>query len=58
MDTFDVVCPYCHETVEVDLESDVEGSLVYDCEVCCQPWLLTLKRRHGQAPTVGVQRAQ
>ena len=34
---FQVTCPYCGETV-VFLESDVEGSLVQDCEVCCNPW--------------------
>lgn len=36
-DSFQVTCPYCGETV-VFLESDVEGSLVQDCEVCCNPW--------------------
>jgi len=29
---------YCGETVELFLESYVEGSLVQDCEVCCNPW--------------------
>jgi hypothetical protein len=37
-DSFQVTCPYCGETVELFLESDVEGSLVQDCEVCCNPW--------------------
>ena len=36
-DSFQVTCPYCGETVELFLESDVEGSLVQDCEVCCNP---------------------
>ena len=35
-DSFQVTCPYCGETV-VFLESDVEGSLMQDCEVCCNP---------------------
>ena len=30
--------PPCGETVELFLGSDVEGSLVQDCEVCCNPW--------------------
>lgn len=38
-------CPYCAETVEVFLEADVEGELVQDCEVCCNPWLLRIDRR-------------
>ena len=37
-DSFQVTCPYCGEPVELFLERDVEGSLVQDCEVCCNPW--------------------
>ena len=37
-DQFIVTCPYCGETVEIYLETDVEGHLVHDCEVCCNPW--------------------
>jgi Cysteine-rich CPXCG len=37
-DSFQVTCPYCGETVELFLEFDVEGRLVQDCEVCCNPW--------------------
>jgi len=37
---FVVTCPYCGETVEVYLEPDVRGTLIQDCEVCCNPWQL------------------
>ena len=37
-DSFQITCPYGGETVELFLEPDVEGSLVQDCEVCCNPW--------------------
>ena len=37
-DTFVVECPYCGEEIEVYLEPDVRGSLIQDCEVCCNPW--------------------
>lgn len=37
---FLVICPYCGEEVEVQLEPDVQGTLVQDCEVCCNPWTL------------------
>jgi DNA replicative helicase MCM subunit Mcm2 (Cdc46/Mcm family) len=41
MDTlFVVTCPYCGEEVEVYLEPDVRGTLIQDCEVCCNPWHL------------------
>jgi Cysteine-rich CPXCG len=35
---FAVTCPYCGEQVEIFLEPDLMGTLVQDCEVCCQPW--------------------
>ena len=41
-DLFVLRCPYCGERVEVFVEFDVRGSLVQDCEVCCNPWLLRL----------------
>ena len=41
-DLFVVTCPYCGEDVEVFVEPDVRGSLVQDCEVCCNPWLLRI----------------
>jgi hypothetical protein len=43
-DTFDVTCPYCGEAVEIYLEPDLEGTLVQDCEICCNPWLVTITR--------------
>jgi hypothetical protein len=37
---FVVTCPYCGEDVEIYLEPEVRGSLIQDCEVCCNPWQL------------------
>ena len=37
-DEFVVTCPFCGEQVEIYVESDVSGSFVQDCEVCCNPW--------------------
>jgi uncharacterized Zn finger protein len=39
---FQVECPYCGEEVEIHLETDVTGSLVQDCAVCCHPWLVRI----------------
>ena len=36
-DRFLLTYPYCGEAVEIYLEPEVEGSLVQDCEVCCNP---------------------
>jgi hypothetical protein len=55
-DDFQVICPYCGEEVEVRLESDVEGTLVQDCEVCCNPWLLRVSGREEERQ-VDVSRA-
>jgi hypothetical protein len=55
-DEFVVTCPYCGEDVEVRLESDVRGSLVQDCEVCCNPWLLRVDG-DDEERTVSVSRA-
>lgn len=35
---FLVRCPYCGEEVTVYVEPDVIGTMVQDCEVCCNPW--------------------
>ena len=45
---FRLTCPYCGEAVEVHLEADVAGSLVQDCEVCCNPWLLRISTADGE----------
>ena len=45
MDTeFTVTCPYCGEELEIYLEPDVRGTLVQDCEVCCNPWQVRITR--------------
>ncbi len=49
-------CPYCGEEMEVFLEADLAGSLVQDCEVCCQPWLLRISGE-GEGRRVEVTRA-
>lgn len=42
-----VTCPYCGETVEILLEADQRGEMVQDCEVCCNPWRLVVRRGGG-----------
>lgn len=53
---FVVSCPYCGEDVEVYIESDVEGTLVQDCEVCCNPWIVHVEV-DGEERSVRVERA-
>lgn len=43
------LCPYCGESDEIDLTSDVDldasGDQVFvrDCAVCCRPWTVTVR---------------
>lgn len=53
---FTVTCPYCGEDVDVRVERDVQGGLVQDCEVCCNPWLLRVEDEDGER-TLTVTRA-
>ena len=55
-DSFTITCPYCGEDVEIYVEADVEGGLIQDCEVCCNPWLVRVLDEDGER-TVDVSRA-
>lgn len=55
-DTVEIQCPYCGERVEITIEPDVHGSLVQDCEVCCSPMQLTIRRDRDGDPDVRVER--
>lgn len=43
-----VTCPYCGEHIEIYVESDVIGTYVQDCEVCCNPWRVRVSRDAGE----------
>jgi len=53
-----VQCPWCFEPMEIAVEADVEGSYVQDCEVCCRPWAVTVRRDEDGDVAVDVGRAQ
>jgi hypothetical protein len=40
-----VDCPYCGESIEIALDpgSGAEQDYVEDCEVCCQPWQVSVR---------------
>ncbi|WP_369112147.1 CPXCG motif-containing cysteine-rich protein [Methyloterricola oryzae] len=54
-DQFVITCPYCGETVEIYLEPDVEGNFVQDCEVCCNPWAISV-RNDGEEREIKIAR--
>ncbi len=53
-----VTCPYCFEAVELWIDPATEGEYVEDCEVCCRPWRVVVRRDAEGRPTVQVDRAQ
>jgi sarcosine oxidase delta subunit len=58
-DVVELVCPYCGEAQEVALDPAGEGEMVQDCEVCCNPWLLVVRRdAEGGLEGVEVRPAQ
>lgn len=40
-----VICPYCSAPVEISLDpgSGLVQEYVEDCEVCCQPWTVSVR---------------
>ncbi len=50
-----VSCPYCGENVElfVDPGSGSEQDYIEDCEVCCNPWAISVRYDEG-IPLVSV----
>jgi len=57
LEPFLITCPYCGEQVEVDVEADVRGTFIQDCEVCCNPWELRVVRDLTGERSVEVRRA-
>lgn len=53
-----VTCPYCFESMEIWLDPDSSGSMVQDCEVCCNPWDVYISRDEEGFPSVDVRRSQ
>ena len=58
MDDVTVQCPYCSETVTIEIDPATSGALVQDCEVCCRPWQINVSRDDNGCLSVTVERAQ
>jgi Cysteine-rich CPXCG len=55
--SFAVQCPYCLEHMSLDVEDDVEGEYIQDCEVCCNPWQVRVVVK-GSKRKVSIERSQ
>ena len=51
-----VQCPTCFEWVELEIEADVTGSMVVDCEVCCHPMQVAVTCDEEGGPAVAARR--
>jgi hypothetical protein len=51
-----VECPYCGESIEITLDPGGGGAQDYveDCEVCCQPWQVSVRYDHEGHAMVSV----
>jgi hypothetical protein len=49
-------CPYCGSWQELILDPGSSGKMVQDCEVCCEPWDMTVERSRSGAVTVRLER--
>ena len=55
-DRAELQCPYCGELLELEIEEDLLGRLIQDCEVCCNPIQLDIRRDEWGDPEVTVER--
>ncbi len=54
-----ILCPHCGAsvTIAIDVSSGATQSYVEDCQVCCQPWRLTVRFDDEGAAAVEVEPA-
>ena len=57
-DLAEVQCPYCFERIDFIVEADAWGEMVVDCEVCCNPWQVTVTRDDRGDPDVKIDRLE
>lgn len=52
--TGEVMCPYCGETNEVSVDPGGGDAQDYveDCQVCCQPWRVSVHFEDGRAEII------
>jgi len=52
-----VYCPYCAEPVEIGLDpgSGAWQEYVEDCQVCCQPWRVSVRYGEDGSATVHLE---
>ena len=55
LESREVQCPYCGETIEVDIEILEEAqSFIEDCSVCCRPIQFEVRSGRGEDEEVEI----
>jgi hypothetical protein len=49
-------CPYCGSWQEIVLDPGSIGKMIQDCEVCCEPWEMTVVRSRSGGFAVRLER--
>jgi hypothetical protein len=54
----DLVCPYCGEPAEVDVDpgGGEDQEFEQDCAVCCRPWQVRVQRAEDGTETITLTR--
>ncbi len=56
MDTQVILCPYCGEELEVAVDWSIpRQEYIEDCQVCCQPMILTVVIDGHQSAVIDVR---
>jgi len=53
LDSHTIQCPYCWEQIELSIDSSFEEQqYVEDCQVCCNPIIITVNAVPGSPPQI------
>ena len=53
LSSHDVDCPYCGETINIDIDHSIEQQVyVEDCQVCCQPIVVSVAIDDAGQPAI------
>ncbi|MGH8284123.1 MAG: CPXCG motif-containing cysteine-rich protein [Gammaproteobacteria bacterium] len=57
IETVDIQCPYCGETIEITVDCSVENQrYIEDCQICCRPIEMAIAIDEAGIPVVEVSR--
>ncbi|MGH8307990.1 MAG: CPXCG motif-containing cysteine-rich protein [Gammaproteobacteria bacterium] len=55
IESVDIRCPYCGETIEITVDCSAENQrYIEDCQVCCRPIEMTISIDEAGLPVVEV----